>query len=118
MKNHCQSPLNCLRQLNTYTLPPSHPVVIIATVHAAAATLLPSRNQIHIENTVNPTYRSTRETTPQGLESSQVICSPKLPVVADIAQAMTTNMTREPIAVTTKPVRTPREFLGCDDHIP
>ena len=88
MKNHCQSPLNCLRQMNTYTLPPSHPVVIIATVHAAAATLLPSRNQIHIENTVNPTYRSTRETTPQGLESSQVICSPKLPVVADIAQAM------------------------------
>ena len=55
MKNHAQSPSKRLRQLSAYRQPPSHPVVIMTTVHASAMTRFGSRNQIQSEYTENPT---------------------------------------------------------------
>ena len=74
MKNPCQSPLCLLSCINAYRLPPNHPVVIMHTVHAAATTASASLNHIHIENTVNPTYRSTSDTIPHGFEISHWTC--------------------------------------------
>ena len=70
MKNPCQSPLCLLSCRRVYMEPPNQPVIIMMTVHAAATAALASLNQIHIENTVNPTYRSTSDTIPHGFDTS------------------------------------------------
>ena len=98
VKNHSQSPSYFLRHFKTYTHPPSQPVVIMATVQAAATSASDSRNQIHALNTVNPTYKSTRDTIPHGFASSQLSCSVLLPaaVEVDSAHAMTANIAHAP----------------------
>ena len=74
MKNPRQSPLCRLSCRSAYTQPPSHPVVIMIAVHAAATRPFASLNHIHIEYTVNPTYRSTRDTIPHGFDTSHWTC--------------------------------------------
>ena len=49
MKNPRQSPLCRLSCRSAYTQPPSHPVVIMIAVHAAATRPFASLNHIHIE---------------------------------------------------------------------
>jgi len=122
VKNHSQSPSYFLRHRNTYTHPPSQPVVIMATVHAVATIASFSLNQIHALNTVNPTYKSTRDTIPHGFANSQLSCVVLLPaaVEVDSAHAMTANMANAPAATNAaacfaKRCAPSRPFLGFQD---
>ena len=92
-------------------------------VHAAATRPFASLNHIHIEYTVNPTYRSTRDTIPHGLDTSHwtcVVLSGTPPVDWYNAQAMTKNMRAAPTWHTSEAALAksfPRRACQSDDPV-
>lgn len=101
-KNLFQFPFELLNARKTYTDVVKFPKHITNTVHTKAVIALSSRRNIHREKRVKPTYRSTRETTPQGCVNNQ--SSSSLPFPFTAAYRITLVMNTAPNAETHWPI--------------